>query len=134
MKIKKIITSALAGLLVVPAVALGVQAVAGNMAVASDWNLNDSVDPSYTQGDGTPTDLDGDQGIIKMVINILLFIVGIISVIMLIIGGIRYATSGGDSGSVTSAKNTILYAIIGLIVAIFAYAIINFVVDAFATS
>jgi multisubunit Na+/H+ antiporter MnhB subunit len=50
---------------------------------------------------------------------------------MLIIGGIRYTISQGDQSQVTSAKNTILYAIIGLIVAILAYALVNFVVTSF---
>ena len=53
--------------------------------------------------------------------------VGILSVIMLIWGGILYTTSSGDSNKVTTAKNTIMYAVIGLVVAIFAYAIVNFV-------
>lgn len=68
----------------------------------------------------------------KTITNVILFVLGAIAVIMIIIGGIRYVTSGGDSGSVTAAKNTILYAVIGLIVAILAYAIVNFVVKAFA--
>lgn len=58
----------------------------------------------------------------------MLFIVGFLSVIMLIFGGLRYIISGGNSAAVTSAKNTILYAIVGLIIAIFAYAIVNFVI------
>jgi multisubunit Na+/H+ antiporter MnhB subunit len=62
---------------------------------------------------------------------VLLFIIGAVSVIMLIIGGIRYTISQGDQSQVTSAKNTILYAIIGLIVAILAYALVNFVVTSF---
>lgn len=64
---------------------------------------------------------------IKKVVNLLLWAIGIISVIMIIIGGIRYATSNGDSNQVTAAKNTIMYAVIGLVIAIFAYAIVNFV-------
>ena len=48
---------------------------------------------------------------------------------MIIIAGFRYVISQGDSGAVTSAKNTILYAVIGLIVAIFAWAIVDFVID-----
>jgi ABC-type Fe3+ transport system permease subunit len=48
---------------------------------------------------------------------------------MLIWGGIRYTTSAGNQNSVTAAKNTILYAIIGLVVAVFAYAIVNWVID-----
>lgn len=65
---------------------------------------------------------------IEGVINVLLFIIGAAAVIMIIIGGIRYVVSGGDQGAVTGAKNTILYAVVGLVVAIMAYAIVNFVV------
>ena len=72
----------------------------------------------------------GDQ--IKAVINVLLFIIGVVSVIMIILGGIKYVLSNGDSSQITSAKNTILYAVIGLIVALLAYAIVNFVVAQFA--
>lgn len=68
---------------------------------------------------------------IQNVINILLYILGIIAVIMIIIGGIRYALSGGDSGSTKSAKDTILYSVIGLVVAILSYSIINLVIDRF---
>ena len=78
---------------------------------------------------GTKAKSLGD--IIKTVVNTLLFILGAVAVIMIVIGGIRYTISQGDSGAVTSAKNTILYAVIGLIVAIMAYAIVNFVVTAF---
>jgi hypothetical protein len=50
---------------------------------------------------------------------------------MLIIGGIRYVVSGGDSSAVTSAKNTILYAVVGIVVALLAYALVNFVIGSF---
>ena len=72
--------------------------------------------------DGCPADLFGDSGAFKQVTNTVLYIVGIIAVIMLIIGGIKYVISGGDSKKVTDAKNTILYAIIGLIIAFLSYA------------
>ena len=65
--------------------------------------------------------------LIRNVINILLWAIGIVSVIMIIIGGFRYATSNGDSNQVSAAKNTIMYAVIGLVIAIFAYAIVKFV-------
>lgn len=71
----------------------------------------------------------GLTGIIKTIIDILLFLIGAIAVIMLIVGGIKYVVSGGDQGATTSAKNTILYAVIGLVVAIMAYAIVNFVLN-----
>lgn len=83
------------------------------------------------QGKDTPTTLFGGQGsIFTTIVNVLLFIIGAISVIMLIIGGIRYTISAGDSGNVTAAKNTILYAIVGLVIAFLAFAIVNYVLGA----
>ena len=67
--------------------------------------------------------------IAKDVVNIMFFIVGVMAVIMIIWGGIRYVLSAGNSAALTSAKNTIMYAIIGLIVAILAYTIVNFVIN-----
>lgn len=75
------------------------------------------------------TDADKLTSLVKNVVNILLFIVGIAAVVMIIIGGLRYVTSNGDTSQVTGAKNTILYSIVGLVVAAMAYAIVNFVVD-----
>jgi len=81
------------------------------------------------QCDGCPSNLFGDTGVFRQVTNIILYIVGIIAVIMLIIGGIRYVVSGGDSKKVTDAKNTVLYAIIGLVICFLAFAIVNFVIS-----
>ena len=80
--------------------------------------------------DGCPADLFGPTGAFRQITNTILYIVGIIAVIMLIIGGIKYVISGGDAKKVTDAKNTVLYAIIGLVIAVFAYAIVNFVISA----
>ena len=80
--------------------------------------------------DGCPEELFGDTGVFKQVTNTILYIVGIIAVIMLIIGGIRYVISGGDAKKVTDAKNTVLYAIIGLVISFLAFAIVNFVITA----
>ncbi len=63
------------------------------------------------------------------IINGVLYVIGILAVVMVIIGGVKYTTSGGDQAAVTSAKNTILYGIIGLVIAILAYAIVNFVIS-----
>jgi len=68
---------------------------------------------------------------VKIITNILMFALGLICVIVIIIGGIRYTTSNGEQAQLTAAKNTILYALVGLVLAILAYAIVNFVVDAF---
>lgn len=74
---------------------------------------------------------DSIGSVIQIVVNALLFIVGIISVVMIIVGGLRYTTSGGDSGAVTGAKNTIVFAVVGLLVAFLAFAIVNWVLDLF---
>jgi len=67
------------------------------------------------------------DGIITNIINIFSLVVGVVSVIMIIVGGLKYITSGGDSGSVGGAKNTILYAIIGLVIVALAQVIVRFV-------
>ena len=82
------------------------------------------------RGEGMPSQLVGKEGVFTQITNTVLYAVGIISVIMLIYGGLRYVVSGGDSKKVTDAKNTIMYAIIGLIISILAYAIVNFVISA----
>ncbi|PID33192.1 hypothetical protein CR969_02115 [Candidatus Saccharibacteria bacterium] len=67
--------------------------------------------------------------VVKPIIEFLLYIVGVLAVGMMIFGGIKYITSAGDSNKTGAAKNTILYAVIGLVVAIFAYGIVQFVYD-----
>ncbi|MGH7196931.1 MAG: pilin [Candidatus Saccharimonadales bacterium] len=71
--------------------------------------------------------LFGPGSIWNNILNAFTFLIGAVSVVMIIIGGFRYAVSGGDQAQVTSAKNTIIYAVIGLIVAVLANAIVNFV-------
>ena len=82
------------------------------------------------RAEGMPAELVGDSGIFTRITSIALYIIGAVSVIMLIWGGLRYILSGGDSKKITDAKNTVLYAIIGLIIAFLAYAIIRFVLNA----
>ena len=67
------------------------------------------------------------DSLLAKIINIISIIVGIIAVIMIIIGGFKYITSGGDSGKVSSAKNTIIYAVVGLIIVALAQFIVKFV-------
>lgn len=81
------------------------------------------------RADGMPAELIGDNGVFSRLTNTILLVVGLISVIMLVYGGLRYILSGGDSKKVTDAKNTILYAIIGLIISLLAYAIVHFVLN-----
>lgn len=94
----------------------------------SNPTLKTGVDCGGT-GDGQRSSLFGPEGVFTTIINVLLFLIGVLSVIMLIYGGIQYTLSSGESGKVTNAKNTILYAIVGLVVAILSYAIVNFVLS-----
>ena len=71
---------------------------------------------------------DGLSTVIKAIINILSAIVGVAAVIMIVIGGFRYITSGGEANKVSSAKNTIIYAIVGLIVVALAEFMVHFVI------
>ena len=71
------------------------------------------------------------ESIVSTVIKTMLFIVGVLSVIMIIYAGIRYVTAHGDKDQIKGAQNTLVYAIAGLVIAILAYAIVNFVVKLF---
>ena len=77
-----------------------------------------------TVGEGTPELLPTITSIINGVIGVL----GIVCVVVMIIGGINYMTSAGDAGKVKKAKDTILYGLIGLVVCVLAFAIVNFVI------
>ena len=136
---KSVLRKIAQSLLLAPALVLGFSAVAplasavacpggGEAASLVECGANSA------QGAGTPSDLFGDTGLFKVIVNILLFLVGAVAVIMLILGGIRYVISGGDQNQVTSAKNTILYAVIGIVVALLAYAIVNFVITGLVPS
>jgi len=71
--------------------------------------------------------LFGPNSIWTSIINTIVFVTGGVSALMIVVGGLRYTISGGDQGSITSAKNTILYAVVGLILSFMGYAIVNFV-------
>lgn len=101
-------------------------ALTPSLPVFAADGLSEGIESAKTSDNNT--DL---RAAIKTVTNVLLFIIGAVSVIMIIIGGLRYVTSNGDSGAITSAKNTILYAVIGIVVALLAFAIVNFVVAQF---
>ncbi len=127
------------GLMVLPLAAAafltvlsGTAAHAETSDACSDTNISVKSGAKCAKGKGTKTNLvGGENSVIRTVSNVLLFILGAVAVIMIIIGGIRYVISNGDSSQITSAKNTILYSVIGLIVALLAYAIVNFITDSF---
>ncbi|MCL2173853.1 hypothetical protein FWH58_00925 [Candidatus Saccharibacteria bacterium] len=129
--VKKIATA----LLVVPVLmlTLGLGGMFGAPAFADcdeQTGLTGALQAECSKGEGQQTDLFGPNGVITLIINIMLFIIGILCIIMIIFGGIRYTTSTGDKGRIDNAKNTIIYAVVGLIVAIVAYALVRWVFGA----
>lgn len=134
------ISKRLLALLAVPVFALSVASVALPAGAANNLSLRQGANSA--QGDDQASCLFGnEQGctpgqtpLFKLITNVLLFIIGAVSVIMLVIGGIRYTVSAGDSNAVTSAKNTIMYAIIGIVVSLLAFAVVNFIIGAFLPS
>lgn len=137
---KKNIKQRLLGAIMLPAMVLGfgllVQPAPAHAAF--DLGLADGASSAQgkdQQGDASSLFGDGGQGgIFRTITNVMLFLIGAISVIMLIVGGLRYVVSGGDSTAVQNAKNTILYAIVGIVVAILAFAVVNFVIGSFASN
>ena len=120
-----------ASILIVPMIALGISA-ASNVGVftqtanATDYSIKGGA--TAAKGADQADNLFSADGLFTKITNAALFLIGAVSVLMLIYGGIRYTISGGESSAVTAAKNTILYAIVGIVVAILAYAIVQFVI------
>lgn len=138
-------------LLVIPLLAMGFAVFFANTpASALDWNsckcgLPDQVlsiecgtvcaetrDPNDTTCLFGINPVTNEKCLFNKIIDTALFLIGAISIVMLIYGGIRYTLSGGKPEAVTNAKNTILYSIVGIVVALLAYAIIDFVVKVLA--
>ena len=93
-----------------------------------------TVNRSITVNDCAESESESFGGLVRRIINIFSIVVGSVSVIMIIIGGFRYIISGGDSAGVSAAKNTILYAIVGLVIVLFSQIIIRFVISNFKPS
>jgi hypothetical protein len=96
-----------------------------HMFADASGEIGKGINQACASACNTGTDIGG---IFAGIANALIFLIGAIAVIMIIIGGLRYVTANGDSKATASAKDTILYSVIGLIVAIAAFAIVNFVV------
>jgi Type IV secretion system pilin len=96
----------------------------GNTCGGSDLNINGGSDCSNTQGAGTTL-----NSRIATVVNVMSAIVGIIAVIIIIVAGLRYVSSGGSEEGVKGAKNSIMYAIIGLVIVALAQIIVHFVLN-----
>jgi len=118
-------------------VGLGVSPIVSNVGAVTGTSgavgsIEDQCsDPDLADSAVCKSSGDNAGSLIKTVINTLLFITGILSGIMIIIGGVLYTISSGDQANVTKAKNTITYALVGLIVSFAAFAIVNWVFTAF---
>jgi len=73
------------------------------------------------------------NSLVTSVISLLSWAIGVVAVFMIIVGGFKYITSGGDTAGVTAAKNTILYAIIGLVIVALAQVIVKFILGRIST-
>lgn len=139
--IKRIITSvAMLAMLLTPAL-VPVTTVSAASAIQEGLQCGTELNPQNIDGTGVSECPSGEadasdtvERIVKLVINIFSWVVGIIAVIMIIVGGLKYITSSGDSGNVTGAKNTILYAVVGLVVVALAQFVVRFVLDKVKTA
>lgn len=93
----------------------------------SDLSINGGINCAAPSS-SSKSDLFGDKSLFQRIANTIIFITGAVAVIMVIIGGLRYVLSSGNPQATAGAKDTILYAVIGIVVAALAYAIVNFVV------
>lgn len=109
----------------VPAVAAAAADITGNVCGGTTLSV-------ATGGDcatDTQSSTSKVQNIVTQGVNLFSVVVGIVAVIMIVVGGFRYITSGGDSGKVSSAKTTIIYALIGLVIVALAQFIVKFVLN-----
>jgi len=102
-------------------------------AACSGGDANAQAKCQVCEGAGLTSCTDTTQGpsvdtVIRNVVNLLSFVVGVVAVIMMIIGGLKYITSSGDTSNLSSAKNTILYAVIGLVFVALAQTIVFFTI------
>lgn len=102
----------------------------GDLCSGTNFNLTNGSSGSNTCSTDQTNNLNG---VLAKVINVFSIIVGVIAVIMIIVGGLRYITSGGDSGKVSTAKTTIIYALIGLVVVALAQLIVHYVLSQAST-
>src|SRR6266568_8977149 len=100
----------------VASLAMAGPALAANSCDANTLTIENGA--QCAKADSAKDNLFGTNGVFAVVANTLIFLVGAVAVIFLIIGGLRYVVSNGDSKAVEAGKNTILYAIIGIVVAV----------------
>jgi type IV secretory pathway VirB2 component (pilin) len=96
---------------------------------ALDGNASKKFDEGLQKVGGQAANKDALDSPIQSVIEILLYVAGVAAVIVIVVSGIRYITSDGDAGKASQAKQVLVYAIVGLVVVVLSYAIVNFILD-----
>lgn len=133
-KLKLFIVAGLAIFYLLPLSVLAAPAPAPDCTKPATLNTTDAIKCGTNSAAGVPQDTKVSAGqkidtTIQNIINLLSVVVGIAAVIMLIVGGFRYVTSSGNQETVKAAKNTIVYALIGLVIVALAQLIVNFVLN-----
>lgn len=98
--------------------------------MCSDGEMHGSLKecPEWQDDEGISSN-DNLMATLTTIINVVIGVVGFVAVAMIVMGGISYATSQGDASKTKKAMNTILYGVVGLVVALLAFAIVNFVLS-----
>lgn len=126
MKMKKVFL----GVLMVVMLACGVGCVAGLPVMADEKNVCEDPSISDELKEVAGCKLDDDKTVMPVVVGLIqtaLALIGLVAVIVLVYGGIMFIVSTGDANKVKTARNTIIYSIVGVVVATLAYAIVHFV-------
>lgn len=113
------------------ALALG---LCGSLALPGMVHASPKSEVCSTLGSGndcskTPSNGVDLNGVVKTLINLFSVVVGIVAVIMIMVAGFRYVTSGGDSSKVSGAKNALVYAVVGLVIVAMSQFIVQFVLQ-----
>lgn len=103
----------------------------GNQQPASCCNTNNNSQSAVCtdKGNGSTDPVAGPNGILTKTVNIIAAIAGIAAVIVIMLGATRFITAGGNSNNVSSAKNTVIYALVGLVVIIIVRSLLVFVIN-----
>lgn len=128
MKIKKITKN----IFFVAITIVGIATLTPAQTFADDICGNNNVSPEIRAASGCPNtgaEINDLPTVIQNILNAIIGVAGLISVVYIVVGGIQYITSSGDSNKTEKAKKTILYALIGLIVCALSFAIVNFTIS-----
>lgn len=122
-KLTKIIATIIIGVL---SLSIITPTFATDGSICDNDNVPESVQKASGCDGGSSTEL---PNVIINILNGIIAVSGLVAVVFVIVGGIQYMTSAGDPGKTKKAKDTILYAVIGLVICVLAFAIVNFVVN-----